>query len=87
MQIPASCWSVQERNRRRFWTFAFPFCPTSLPLSVAKPGVSKWELRGRVREGVSSPAGDPGAVPPEKFSSYRCMQVSFSAFFRQKSTH
>jgi hypothetical protein len=37
--------------------------------------------------GVHPPAGGPGAVPPEKFSNYRCTQVSFSAFFRQKSTH
>jgi hypothetical protein len=64
VQIPASCWSVQERNRRRFWTFRFPFCLTSLPLSVAKPGVSKWGLRGRgTGGGVSPPAGGPGAVP------------------------
>jgi hypothetical protein len=30
-------------------------------------------LRGRVREGVyPPPAGGPGAVPPQKFSNYRC---------------
>jgi hypothetical protein len=51
VHIRASCWSVQERIRRRFWTFRFPFCLTSLPLSVAKPEVSRWGLRGRVREG------------------------------------
>jgi hypothetical protein len=34
--------------------------------------------------GVSLLAGGPGVVRPEKFSSYRCIQVSFSAFFRQK---
>jgi hypothetical protein len=35
-------------------------------LIVAKPGVSKWGLRGRVREGVYSlPLGGSEAVPPE----------------------
>jgi hypothetical protein len=52
-------------------------------LAVAKPGVSKW---GGVKGEVTG-AGGPGAVPPEKFSNYRCTQVSFSAFFRQKSAH
>jgi hypothetical protein len=34
---------------------------------VAKSGVSKWGLRGRVREGVYlPPAGGSGAMPPEK---------------------
>jgi hypothetical protein len=48
---------------------------------VAKPGVSKWGLRGRVREGgVLRSAGGSGAMPPEKFSSYRCTQASFSTF-------
>jgi hypothetical protein len=36
-------------------------------LIVAKPGVSKWGLRGRVREGVYSlPLGGSGAVPLKK---------------------
>jgi hypothetical protein len=68
VHIRASCWSVQERNRRRFGTFRFPFCLTSLPLSVAKPEVSRWGLGEGTGGGVSSPAGGPGAVPPEKFS-------------------
>jgi hypothetical protein len=68
VHIRASCWSVQERNRRRFWTFRFPFCLTSLPLSVAKPEVSRWGLGGGYGKGVSPPAGGPGAVAPEKFS-------------------
>jgi hypothetical protein len=67
VHIRASCSSVQERIRRRFLNFRFPFCLTSLPLSVAKPEVSRWGLRGRVREGCIPPAGGPGAVPPEKF--------------------
>jgi hypothetical protein len=32
--------------------------------------------------GVPPPVGGPRAVPPEKFSNYRCTQVSFSAFFK-----
>jgi hypothetical protein len=44
-------------------------------------------VKGRVREGFFPAAEGPGAVSPKKFSNYRCMQVSFSAFFRQKSTH
>jgi hypothetical protein len=40
-------------------------------------------LRGRVREGCTPPVGGPGAVPPEKFSNYRCTQMSFGAFFGQ----
>jgi hypothetical protein len=56
--------------------------------TVAKPGVSKWGVKGEgTRGGVPPPVGGPGAVPPEKFSNYRWTQVSFSAFFRQKSTH
>jgi hypothetical protein len=35
-------------------------------LIVAKPAVSKWGLRGRVREGVYSLPLGLGAVPPEK---------------------
>jgi hypothetical protein len=30
--------------------------------------------------GGPPPGGGPGAVPPEKFSNYRCTSVSFSAF-------
>jgi hypothetical protein len=55
-------------------------------LAVAKPEVSEWgRLRGRVREGRCIPlAGGPGAVPLGKLKKSRCMQVSLSAFFRQK---
>jgi hypothetical protein len=35
-------------------------------LIVAKPGVSKWGLRGGYGRGVLPPAGGSGAVPPEK---------------------
>jgi hypothetical protein len=56
-------------------------------LIVAKHGVSKWGLRGRVREGCIPPAGGSGAVPPGKLSNYRCTQVSFSAFSIHKSIH
>jgi hypothetical protein len=35
-------------------------------LIVAKPGVSKWGLRERVREGVIPSRWGLGAVPPEK---------------------
>jgi hypothetical protein len=52
MQIPASCWSVQGVIEGVSGLFRFPFCLTSLPLSVAKPEVSKCGLRGRLREGV-----------------------------------
>jgi hypothetical protein len=44
-------------------------------------------LRGRYGRGEPPPAGGPGIVPPEKFSNYRCTQVSFSAFFIQKLAH
>jgi hypothetical protein len=50
---------------------------------VAKPVVSKWALKERVREGCIPPAGGTGAVPPEKVSNCRCMQVVFRAFLRQ----
>jgi hypothetical protein len=67
MQIPASCWSVQERNRRRFWNSRFPFCLTSLPLSVAKPEVSKWRLREGYGRGCIPSAGGPGLCPRKNF--------------------
>jgi hypothetical protein len=35
-------------------------------LIVAKPGVSKWGLRGRVREGCIPSCRVSGAMPPEK---------------------
>jgi hypothetical protein len=38
----------------------------------------------QVRPYVQPFAGGPGAAPPEKFSSYRSMLVSFSAFFQTK---
>jgi hypothetical protein len=50
-------------------------------------GFQNGGLRGRIWEGCTPSAGGPGAVPPEKFPNYRCTQVSFSAFFRQKSVH
>jgi hypothetical protein len=56
-------------------------------LIVAKPGVSKWGLRERVREGVTLSRCGLGVCAPEKISNYRCTQVSFSAFSRQKSIH
>jgi hypothetical protein len=67
MQIRASCWSVQERNRRRFWSFRFPFCLTSLPLSVAKPGVSKWGLKGGYGRGFIPSRWGPGGCAPKIF--------------------
>jgi hypothetical protein len=68
VHIRASCSSVQERIRRRFWNFRSPFCLTSLPLSVAKPEVSRWGLRGRVRERCIPSRWGPGGCAPEKFS-------------------
>jgi hypothetical protein len=42
-------------------------------------------VRGRVREGVYTlPLGARGLCPRKIFQSYRCMQVSFSAFFQTK---
>jgi hypothetical protein len=86
VQIRASCWSVQERNRRRFWTFSLPVLSNIAAAVSDEARGFKVGLRGGYGRGIP-PAGGPGAQPPEKFSSYRCMQVSFSAFFRQKSTH
>jgi hypothetical protein len=58
-----------------------PECAKSHLRAVAKPGVSKWGVKGEgTGGGVLPPAGGPGAVPPENFSNYRCTQVSFSAF-------
>jgi hypothetical protein len=49
-------------------------------LIVAKPGVSKWGLRGGYGRGVPLPLGARGCAPGKKFSNYRCTQVSFSTF-------
>jgi hypothetical protein len=57
-------------------------------LAVAKPDVSKWgEVKGEGTGGVYPCRWGPGAVPLGKFSKNRCIQVSLSAFFKQKSTH
>jgi hypothetical protein len=88
VQIRASCWSVQERNRRSFLSFSLPVLSNIAAAVSGEARGFKVGLKGEgTGRGLSPPAGGPGAVPPENFSSYRCMQVSFSAFFRQKSTH
>jgi hypothetical protein len=37
-----------------------------------------WGTRGRMREGVSPPAGGPGAWPPGKFFANRYRKYAFS---------
>jgi hypothetical protein len=55
---------------------------------VAKPGVSKWGVKGEgTGGGVPLPLGVRGLCPRKKFSNCRCTQVSFSAFSIQKSMH
>jgi hypothetical protein len=67
------------KNNRNTITFA---------IAVAKPGVSKWGLRGKVYGmGVPLPAGGPGAQPPENFQITDACRSVLVHFFRQKSTH
>jgi hypothetical protein len=88
MDIRASCWSEQERIRRRFWTFSLPVLSNIAAAVSGEARGFKVGVKGEGTGGVYSlPLGVRGLCPRKNFQSYRCMQVSFSAFFRQKSTH
>jgi hypothetical protein len=79
VQIPASCWSVQERNRR-FLTFSLSVSSNIAAAVSGEPRGFKVGVKGEGTGGVYPSRWEPGAVPPEKFSSYRCMQASLSHF-------
>jgi hypothetical protein len=79
--------SAGAYNGRRFWTLSLSILYKIAAAVSDEARGFKVGVKGEgTGAGVSPPAGGPGAVPPENFSSYRCMQVSFSAFFRHKST-
>jgi hypothetical protein len=69
------------------------FLDFSLPVLSNVAAAVSGEARGFKVEvkgegtGYPLPLGARGLCPQKNFQSYRCMQVSFSAFFRQKSTH
>jgi hypothetical protein len=69
VHIRASRWSVQERNRRRFWTFRFPFLSNIAATVSGEARGFKVGVKGEgTGGGVSPPAGGSGAMPPEKLS-------------------
>jgi hypothetical protein len=68
VHIRASCWSVQERIRRRFWTLSLPVLSNIAAAVSGEARGFKVGVKGEGTGGVYPlPLGAPGAVPPEKF--------------------
>jgi hypothetical protein len=68
MQISASRWSVQECNRRRFFTFRFSVLSHIAAAVSGEARGFKMGVKGEgTGEGVSPPAGSPGLCPRKIF--------------------
>jgi hypothetical protein len=60
VQIRASCWSVQERDRRRFWTFSLPVLSNIAAAVSDETKGFKVGVKGRVQEGMYPSRWGPG---------------------------
>jgi hypothetical protein len=66
VDIRASCWSVQECIRRRFWTFSLPVLSNIAAAVSGEARGFKVGVKGRVREGCIPFRWGPGGCAPGK---------------------
>jgi hypothetical protein len=75
-------------HQKAFLDFSLPVLSNIAAAISGEARGFKVGVKGEGTGGVYPlPLETRGLCPRKNFQSYRCMQVGFSAFFRQKSTH